>query len=389
MDRVVLRKGKARPFWYGNPIVFSGSIEEVTGDPRPGDLVEVCDADGRILGHGFYNPSSSYRVRIVRMHRAHEPAPKVQAVLSTRLFQAWRMRAALGLPSPDTNCLRLVNSEGDGLSGLTVDLYDRTAVQVASAIWVQRYRSVIDENLQILVPGVRTIHRVSSAVVQEEGLSEETAVQGEGPVEVLEGGIRYLVDVTHGQKTGFYLDQRDNRALVRSLAAGRRVLDAFCFTGGFAISAARGGAKEVFGVDSSGPAIALARENAARNGCTQVHFEEGDAETALGASASYDMVILDPPKLARSHKDLDAARNHYRRLNREAMIALSEGGILVTCSCSSAMRREDFLEVLRDAAREAHRRITVTHVRGAAPDHPINPSWMEGEYLKCVVAVVH
>lgn len=389
---VVLLKGRARPFWFGSPIVFSGAIAEVRGDPEPGDLVEVRDAEGRLIGHGFFNPASQYRVRIVRQERAGEPPPDPGEILAARLAAAARARAAFGLPGPATDCYRLANSEGDGVSGLTVDVYGSTAVVLASALWVERRRAAVEAAVRAVVPGASIVHRVSNSVRREEGLAPAPPASPDaagGPVAVVEGGIRHEVEVRHGQKTGFYLDQRDNRALVRSLASGRRVLDAFCFTGGFALAAAAGGAAEASGVDSSGPAIEAARRNAAANGLDRTRFEEADVAAVLASGRRWDVVVVDPPKLAGSRTDLGPARERYRRVNRDACRAVEPGGLLVTCSCSSALRRGDFLEVLRDASMEAGRRLAVTHVLGAAPDHPVHPSWPEGEYLKCVVAVVH
>jgi 23S rRNA G2069 N7-methylase RlmK/C1962 C5-methylase RlmI len=388
MAVVALKKGRARPFWFGCPIVFSGAVETVEGEPAPGTLVEVRDQEGRVIGHGFFNADSTYRVRIVRLEQPGEPAPEVEAIVRQRLAQAARARAALGLPSGDTTAWRLVNSEGDSLSGLVVDVYGDLAVVQASARWVQACRGVVEAAVrETLGAATRIVHRASAGVRREEGLAAEAAADVE-PVEVLERGLRYAVDARHGQKTGFFLDQRENRSRVRALSAGRRVLDAFCFTGGFALSAAAGGAAEVLGVDTSRPAIETATANAAANGLPNVRFEETDAMQVLASGRRWDVVVCDPPRLAAGRADLEAAAQRYKRLNRHAIGAVEPGGLLVTCSCSSVMRRDAFLEVVRDAATEAHRRVTVSQVLGAAPDHPVHPSWPEGEYLKCVIAVV-
>lgn len=296
----------------------------------------------------------------------------------------------MGLPSDETNAYRLINSEGDGLSGLTVDVYGETAVAIASALWVDRHRQAVEAAIvKVIGPAARVIHRVSNAVRKEEGLGPAPAVERGEPVAIRELGLRYRVDPAFGQKTGHFLDQRDNRFLVRNLAKGRRVLDAFCFTGGFSLNAAAGGAEVVRAVDSSRTAVVAGRLNAGLNSLKRVGFETADAMEVLGLStAEWDMVICDPPKLASGRKGREAAVRRYSRLNRSAVTALAPGGLLVTCSCSSAVRRESFLEIVRDSATGAGRRITVTHVTGAAADHVLNLAYPEGEYLKCVIGVV-
>ncbi len=392
-----LHRGRARPFWHGNPIVFSGAVAYVQGEPpASGDLVEVHDHMDRVIGWGFFHPTSQYRVRLVAWASEPDLRPDLASILEARTARAAALRRGVGLPGPDTTAWRLLNSEGDGLSGLTVDVFGDVAVVMASAAWVARHRDLVDEAVRrVLAPEARLVHRTSPAVASEEGLAPAEA-EGPGPMEVLERGLRFVVSPGGSQKTGFYLDQRDNRALVRALAGGRgaggamRVLDAFCFTGGFALNAAAGGAAEVLAVDSSGAAVEVGRENARRNGLSdRVRFQEADAVEVLEASPrAWDLVVCDPPRFARSARDLPPALARYQRVNRAALAALAPGGMLVTCSCSSAVRRDLFLEVLRDAAAEAGRRFAVTHVRGAAPDHPVHPAFPEGEYLKCVAGTV-
>ena len=385
---VTLKRGRARPFWFGCPIVFSGAVESVAGNPAPGALVQVLDAEGRAVGHGFFNPASAYRVRIVRLERPAEPPPEPGAIIDARIRQALALRAALGLPSAQTTAWRLLNSEGDSLSGLTVDVFGRTVVAQASAVWAEVHRDRVTESLRsALGADVRVVHRIASHVRREEGLGASPPADAP-PVEVLEGGLRSEVDVRQGQKTGFYVDQRENRARVRAMAAGRRVLDAYCFTGGFSLAAAAGGASEVLGIDSSAPAIEAARRAAATNGLGNARFEVADAVEAMASRGRWDLVICDPPKLAGGRSELEAALAKYKRVNRAAIEAVEPGGLLVTCSCSSALRRDLLVEVIRDAATEAGRRVAITSVLGAAPDHPVHPSWPEGEYLKCVVAGV-
>ncbi len=386
---VTLHRGRARPFWSGNPILFSGAVAEVTGDPGGGDLVEVCDRDGKPIGQGFFNPSSSYRVRLVRLQREEDLPLDPEGIITARIATAAALRKGLGLPTAATNAYRLVNSEGDYLSGLTVDLFDRTAVVMASALWVERYRDTVFSAIRSLV-GVDTqlVYRVSNAVRREEAMSAAPEADPCDPVEILEYDLRFAVDAQKGQKTGFYLDQRHNRLRVRHLAKDRSVLDLYCFSGGFGLNAMRGGARQVRCVDSSEPAIRLARDNAARNGFEGISFEVGDVVDVLSQSERFDMVVCDPPKFAGTRHDLDAALTRYARLNHGAMLLLNPGGILVTCSCSGVVRRDDFIAVVRDAAAQAGRRVAIIGVHGAAPDHVLNPAYPEGEYLKCVIGVV-
>jgi len=382
---VRLRPGRARPFWHGNPLVFSGAVAEVVGDPLPADWVDVQDAEGRRIGSGWFHPGSLYRVRVTRLARETALPDDPEGVIAERVAAAARMRGRLGLPSEATDAWRLLNSEGDGLSGLTVDVMGRVAVASETALWTERHRPAIEAAIRAAAGDVEVVHRVPSALRREESMATLPVPEPREPIEVHEAGIALLADPWRGQKTGFYCDQRDSRALVRSLAANRRVLDLFCFTGGFALNAAAGGASEVLGIDSSGPALVLANAAAAKNGLA-ARFEEGDVRERLQHAGQWDLVICDPPKLAGGRQDLDAALQRYLHLNRDAIAAVAPGGMLLTCSCSSAVRRDAFLEILRDAATQAGRRLSLLSVRGAAPDHPVHPAFPEGEYLKCVLA---
>ncbi|HOU54820.1 MAG TPA: class I SAM-dependent rRNA methyltransferase [Myxococcota bacterium] len=382
--KVRLAKGRARPFWHGNPLVFSGAVASVEGDPAAGDWVEVVDAEDRRIGWGWFHPTSLYRVRLARW-ASEEGLPEDPAgVIRTRIERAVAVRRALGIPSPDCTAWRVVHSEGDGISGLSVDLLGDVAVASDTAFWTERYRTEIDAILRDVAGSREVVHRVPPALRREEGMAALPEAPDRDPVEVLEGGLRLLADPWKGQKTGFYCDQRENRALVRRLATGRRVLDLYCHSGAFALQAAAGGAREVLAVDTSAPALALGREAAARNGLP-VQFLQADVREVLARDDRWDLVVCDPPKLAASRGDLPAAAERYLHLNRAAMERVGPGGLLLTCSCSAAMRRDLFLEVLRDAAARAHRRVRLLEVRGAGPDHPVHPAFPEGEYLKAVL----
>lgn len=384
---VRIGKSKARPFWHGNPIVFSGAIERVDGNPAPGDLVDVLDEMGRAIGQGFWNARSMYRVRLVRQEREEALPRDAARLIAARIEAAAALRRPYGLPSEATDAYRLVNSEGDGLSGLTVDRFGSVLVVQESALWTQIHRADVEQALDAIVPGAIFVHRISNAIAREEGLGVPPGIDSVGTRTVRENGLAFVVTPDAGQKTGFFCDQRENRALVRRLSAGRTVLDAFCYSGGFALNAAAGGAANVLGVDSSAPAIETAVANATANGLTAT-FQTRDALQVLESGDAWDLVVCDPPKLARNRSDVPHAIERYRRLNRAALRSTRPGGVLVTCSCSSAVRRDMFVDVVRDAAAEAGRTVTLLEARGAGPDHPVRPAYPEGEYLKCLVVGV-
>lgn len=384
--RIFIKKGRARPFWFGNPVVFSGAIERIDGEPKSMAWVDVLDTEGRLIGQGFYNPHSEYRVRILRFSHWQECSNDPVGVIEWSIAKAYAMRKGLGLPSEDTNCYRLINSEGDYLSGLTIDIYKDVAVIYGSALWVHEFKDMLETILKRVVKDVsHIIYTFSKRIALLEGLEyvEKTNVK---ETDVRENGVRFIVSCGSGQKTGFYLDQRDNRALIRGLARGKRVLDAYCFTGGFAINAALGGAKEVLGIDTSTQAIERAWENAGLAKLKNIRFVEADALKVLENTSGWDMIICDPPGLAKTRDDLEGALQLHKRINKAAISALNPQGILVTCSCSQSVTRDEFIETIRDAS--FGKNISIVSVSGAPCDHPINPAYPQGEYLKCVICMV-
>jgi 23S rRNA G2069 N7-methylase RlmK/C1962 C5-methylase RlmI len=393
---VRIKRAKARPFWFGNPVVYSGAIEEVDGSPAGGDLVEVRSNEGKTIGLGFYNPFSSYRVRLVWSHRDGDPPRSIEALLKAQIEKCLSYRKRLCLPSPETTGYRAINSEGDGLSGLVVDVYDRIAVVVENALWVREHRQAIESALRTLLPKIETVvFQTSKIAYALEGVTDDEEksvghkeIEGQGQW-FLENNIRFNAFVGRGQKTGFYLDQRDNRLFVQTLSKGLRVLDAFSYTGAFGVYSALGGAKEVVCVDSSTPAIEMAKEHARQNGVhTRMRFVTGDAlDFMTGEKGSFDLVICDPAGLAPSVRHVDAARKYYLRINEAAMMALRKEGILVTCCCSAPVTRDVFMEIIRDAGQKADIKLHIVKTSGAGLDHPVNPSYPEGDYLKCIVAV--
>ncbi len=393
MPRVLLKPKRSRPFFAGHPWVFAGSIARVEGDPRPGDEVAVASHEGTFIARGLFNPHSAIRVRLYRW----EEEPIDEAFWRGRIEDAVAMRRdVLRLEGPHS-AARLVFSEADGVSGLTVDRYDRWAVaQVTSLAVFQRWGEIAPILREICgVEGV--LVRTEKGMAKHEGLRMEAGwsvgTAPEGPVVVEENGLRFALDLEATQKTGFYLDQRENRKRVAELAEGKRVLDLFCYSGGFALHAkGPGKAKSVRGVDSSGPAIEQARANAVRNGLGEVEFEEADVPGLLEAMKSrgerFDLVVCDPPKFAQNPKGLEGALKKYVHLNRAAVEAVEPGGVLVTCSCSGLVDRRMFADVLAAVAERSGRTIQILEQRGQAADHPVSAACLESDYLKCFVCRV-
>jgi 23S rRNA (cytosine1962-C5)-methyltransferase len=391
---VILKPKRARPFFGRHPWVLDSAVQRVDGSPADGDVVDLATHDGTFVARGLWNAASRLRVRLY----AFDPAVRLDDTLwRARLEAAVGLRRTLALDDR-AGAARLVNSEGDDLSGLIVDRYgDYLAVQVTALAMARRLESLADMLVAAVAPRGILLRGAERGLAQLEGLQlPDRVLRGTGPtgpIFVVEQGLKFGVDLAEGQKTGYYLDQRDNRHAAARYARGRRVLDMFCYSGGFAVACAvAGGARSVLAVDSSAKAAALARANADLNGAANVTVEAADAFEKLDALRSagerFGMVVLDPPKFARSRAALDDALRAYHRINRVAVDLLEPGGILVTCSCSGSVAREAFLEMLGGVAQRSGRGLQILESRGAAPDHPVSASCLEGEYLKCVIARV-
>jgi len=427
----LVRRGRARLFREGSPIIFASAIDRLEGadgvelaaSPPPGTPCLVADAGGAAFAWGWVNEASSFRVRLAAAAgEADTPPFDTPALLTSRIAAAVAARAALGLGSSQkglatSDVYRVINSEGDRLSGLVVDRLGPTLVACGSAAWVIAQRPAVEAALRAAVPDATDLVW-QTAMLKEEGLAardgeggEGEASEGEGggqSVTVTEHGLRFTTTPGVGQKTGFYADQRDSRLAVRGLVRpGDAVLDLCCFSGGFAISAAAGGAGRVVGVDSSASALAAAATNAALNGVAVEWVKEDVAaymrRAAAGGAAGgeeggaptrFDLVILDPPKLAPTKASLGGALRKYRSLNAAALRLVSDGGLLMTCSCSGAVKasreREGgvFLPMLRAAAADAGVRLTLLRIAGAAACHPVDLAYPEGEYLTNVLVRV-
>lgn len=380
--RVVLRKGKARPLWFGHPWVYGNAVEKVEGAPEPGDVVSLLDGDGRFIGVGLWNVRSQIPVRLC----SREDEPLDAAFFRRRIAEAKARRAAIGLPNPETDVYRLVNSEGDQLPGLVVDVYGgAVAVQITTlGLWLRR-GWIFDALQAELSP--RTIFQVGAGSYGDlEGFAAHAQVaRGASVISVgcVEDGIKLEVEPLSGQKTGMFIDQRVARQRVGQWARDRRVLDCYAYAGGFSLQAARGGAREVTAVDSSARAIARVEAHAAANGAT-VRAVEADTFRFLqtATAGAYDLVIIDPPKFAKARKDLEAARKAYERLNTLALRACAPGALFVTCSCSQNVAEDDLERIVAAAAKANGRRVSVLERMGPGPDHPLPPAFPEGRYLK-------
>jgi 23S rRNA (cytosine1962-C5)-methyltransferase len=384
--RLVLRKNQDRRVRSGHPWVFSNEVAAVEGDPADGDLVEVHDFRGAFLGRAYFNRKSLICARI--LSRGRDP---IDAAFFVRRFErALRLRESV---LPGERVVRLVYGEADQLPGLVVDRYgDYLAVQILT-LGIETRAEMVREALEHVLAPRGAVRVADSSLRELEGLSLERSLWwGEVPerLEVELEGFRIEADLFHGQKTGLFLDQRLNRRRAESRAAGRKVLDLFCYQGEWALHAARGGAADVLAVDSSEPALEAAARNLERNGgASQVRLRRGDsfnvARELERSGERFGMVVLDPPALIKSRRTIAAGARAYREINRAAMALLQEEGILISCSCSHHLEDPLFRQVLLEAARAAHRPFRIVEWEGESPDHPQLLAVPETHYLKCAV----
>lgn len=391
MGTVYLAKGRQARVEAGHPWIYQTEIERLAGDCQDGEIVEVLDHRGRFLGLGYINLRSTIAVRLLTRRRENID----RDFFRRRLLTAWEFRRRL-LAEGSTDSLRVVFGEADFLPGLIVDKFAAYLVVQTLTLGIDRWKDVIVELLaEVLQP--RGIYERNDVGVRElEGLEQRKGpLLGEVPPRVIikENGLSLYVDIAEGQKTGYFLDQRENRAAIKDLVGGARVLDCFCYTGSFALHAAKYGAASVEGLDFSEAAVELARANAALNGLAdRCSFRVGNAFDELRAldraGETFDVVILDPPAFTKSKAALENAIRGYKEINLRAMRILRPGGFLVTCSCSYHLSEDLFLEVVRAAARDAKRTLRLVEVRRQAKDHPILLGYDESYYLKCLILQV-
>ncbi len=385
MNQLLLRPGRERRVRDGHPWVFSNEIENLPADLPPGTAVEIQSARGAYLGTGYFNPRSLIAARILSRRGEDIDHPDFYR---QHIEQAAAYRRHL---YGRLDGVRLIYGEADGLPGLVVDAYGEV-LSVQFLTWgIDCRREPILQALDDLFRPQAIIARNDVAVRELEGLEQKVELlAGHLPEPVLfrEGELTFRADLAGGQKTGAFLDQKENHQALRGRVEGGRVLDLFCYAGGWSLHAAHFGAVSVTGVDISAAAVALATENARRNGLEAVcRFETGDVFDRLRQQdgKGYDTVILDPPAFVKSRKKLPEAIRGYLTVNRRAMEQVLPGGHLLTCSCSHHLDRETFLGLLRQAARQAGREARLIEVRGQALDHPVLLACPETEYLKCVI----
>jgi 23S rRNA (cytosine1962-C5)-methyltransferase len=390
MPTVRLKPGHVQPVWMGHPWVYAQAIDRVEGGATAGDEVSVVDPRGNLLGRGFYSPGSAIPVRLL----VRDAETRLDAsFFHVRVERAVALRSSLGLPSDQTDGYRLVHAEGDGLPGLVVDRYgDVLAVQLGT-IGMKQREALVHEALWRLVRPRAIVDRTSAQTAKTEGFDPGTGVvRGEDvrALELVERGLRFRIPLELGQKTGFYFDQRSLRARVEQLAHGRRVLDAYAFVGAFALAAARGGATEVVAVDESALAVEVGAECAATNGLAEkVRFAKEDARRALAdAHGSFDLVIVDPPRLAPTRGAREQALVAYAKLAENACRAVRPGGIVVFCSCSAAVDLHSLTRALAQGATRANVQATVLERWFQGADHPVPAAFGEGLYLKALIAQV-
>ncbi len=385
---VKLKKGQGRTLKAGGMWIYDNEIDTITGDFQEGDVVSVWDFDGYCMGCGFLNTRSRIAVRMLSRQK---DAVIDQAFLEQRVRDAWEYRRQ----AVDTSCCRLIFGEADFLPGIVVDKFSDVLVVESLALGIDRWKKVIVEAVKKVLAQegivIRGVYERSDAKVRlQEGMERSKGFMGEPfdtKVEIVENGVKYMVDVEDGQKTGFFLDQKGNRAAISRFCRGKRVLDCFTHTGSFALNAGMAGAESVLGVDASALAVEQARENARLNHLEdRVRFQCEDVFELLPRleqeGQQFDVVILDPPAFTKSRSSVKNAVKGYREINMRGLRLVREGGLLATCSCSHFMDPDLFAKTIREAATGARRRLRQVEFRTQSCDHPILWAADQSYYLK-------
>ncbi len=386
IPRITLKPGRDKSVRRRHPWIFSGAIADVSGHPESGETVHVCEHNGSLLGSGAYSPSSQIRVRMW----SFDAKEKIDGdFIAGRLRDAIDMRQSL---MSDTNAFRLVNAESDGLPGLVIDRYADFLVCQFTAAGVERWKNDIVSALAELAQCNGIYERSDGSDRDKEGLQTAVgSVNGFEPtdlIEIIENSCRFLVDIRKGQKTGFYLDQRDNRACIAQYSNNAHVLNCFSYTGGFGITALKAGASRIVNVDASSNTLDLLNENFKLNGLdlTKIANVQGDAFDVLREMGRkkelFDIVVLDPPKFVSSKDQLHAACRGYKDINMQGFKLVKPGGLLFTFSCSGMLDSALFSKIVADAALDARRQAQIIRRLGQAVDHPVLLSFPEGNYLK-------
>jgi len=395
MNKIRLKHGREKSLKRKHPWVFSGSVQEVVGNPKIGETVKVISSEGEEMGYGAYSPHSSIRVRMWNFDMDQKIDEKF---ISEKLRVAIYLRNSLHINNPINNACRLINAESDGLPGLIVDMYsDFLSVQLLSA-GPELWKDAIIKNL-VSITGIENVFERSDVEVRKlEGLEpRKGTLSGQIPdnhIEIIENGKKFLVDIVNGQKTGFYLDQRDNRQKIKQYSAARKVLNCFSYTGAFTVYALEGGAQHVTSIESSKEAIDLAKKNLHVNNLPEekTSWINGDVFKELrllrDKGLSFDMIILDPPKFAPTTAQVRSASRGYKDINLLAFKLLNPGGILATFSCSGGVDRLLFQKIIAGAALDANIDAKILEQLSQGADHPIALNFPEGVYLKGLICQV-
>lgn len=390
MVKILLKQGKDQSLLRFHPWVFSGAIKKIEGTPAEGELVEVTSNEGNFLGIGHYQVGS-ISVRMVTFTRETVD----YNFWKTKLLKAYQLRKSLNLAeNPDNNVYRLIHGEGDGLPGLIIDIYNDTAVMQAHSVGMYLIREQLTQALcDIYGTRLKAVYDKSEGTIPFKANTgaKNGYLWGESqPGTVLEHGNKFLVDWVEGQKTGFFIDQRENRKMVGQYSSNRNVLNVFGYTGGFSVYALQGGANMVHSVDSSEKAIELTNQNVALNFPDAPHqsFAVDAFEYLNSMESQYDLIILDPPAFAKHQDALRNALQAYKRINTRAFTKIKPGGILFTFSCSQVVNKDQFRQAVFSAAAIAKREVRILHQLTQPADHPVNIYHPEGEYLKGLVLYV-
>lgn len=383
--RVFLKRGEEKDVFAGHLWIYENEVDRIEGEFAPGDIVDVAAANGSHLGRGYINPKSKILVRL--MTRGREEINR--DFIKMRLVNAFRYRDRLGYNVNERSAFRAVFGEADMLPALIVDKFADCVVIQTLALGIERFKADIVDIINEYYRPRCIYERNDVALREKEGMEQRKGVlYGEAPglVEIEENGIRLLVDVENGQKTGYFLDQRENRAAIKPYCEGAELLDCFCHTGGFALHAARYGASNVEAVDISDTALKMVEQNAALNGFDNITAKQANVFDPLNEYQAqgrmFDTIILDPPAFCKTRSALKGAYRGYKEINLRAMKLVRPGGFLVTCSCSHYMTPDLFLKMLQDAAIDSRRNVRICEIRYQAKDHPVSIDADESLYLK-------
>ena len=384
MAKAVLKATRESRVRSGHPWVFASDVVNVIGDFEPGDVVEVYSSKDTFLGKAFYNPNSQITLRML----TYRDEPVNADFFRRRIQTAWEYRQALCDPM---SC-RLIYSESDFMPGLILDKFSDVLVMQSMSLGIEKWKDCITDLLVQIIKPCGIYERSDVPVRRLEGMQQTTGLlYGEVPERVLmkENGISFSVDVINGQKTGYFLDQKENRLEVMKLSRDAKVLDCFCHNGSFALHAAKGGARSVLGVDISEEALVVARENAQMNDLNNVTFEAHNCFDHLreltDAREKFDIVILDPPAFTKTRSQVESALRGYKEINLRGLRLTRDGGYLVSCSCSQHVSTEQIVDMINLAARDAKKRVRFVELRSQGHDHPVLPASPETRYLKCAI----